>query len=96
MKEIDYSYLDYKNNIPPPPAMKNAGLYSGDVSFSKKPWGNDYMVPHIEPDAVAYAAQFYAKHHIPSEIRPGNNYVNNDIYQFYNKETYNFECYNTK
>ena len=94
MKDIEYSYLDYQLNIPPPPKMKNAGLYTGDITFSKKPWGNNYEQPHIPPDATAYAAQFYAKHHIPSTNRPGNNYLNTNMYQFYDRKTYNFECYN--
>ena len=93
MKDIEYSFVDYKQNIPAPPAMKNAGLYTGDITFSKKPWGNDYKQPHIEPDAEAYASQFYAKHIIPSSNRLGNNYLNTKIYDFYDKNKYNFECY---
>lgn len=91
---MEYSYLDYQPNMPPPSEMKNAGLYTGEVSFSKKPWGNTYKQPHIQADATSYASQFYAKHHIPSTNRPGNNYLNTNMYQFYDKNTYNFECFN--
>ena len=93
MSDIDYSFIDYKQNIPTPPPMKNAGLYTGEVSFSKKPWGNDYSQPHVSPDATEYAKQFYAKHIIPSTNRPGNNYFNSDMFKYYDSNQYNFKCY---
>ena len=56
---IEYTELDYKPNVPVPPPPKNAGLYTGDVLFDKKPWGNSYKTPFIIPDAVAYRSKFY-------------------------------------
>ena len=75
-KDLEYTELDYNPNVPVPLQPKNAGLYTGDVLFDKKPWGNSYKMPPVEPDAVAYASQFYASHHIPSYNRPGNNFIN--------------------
>jgi hypothetical protein len=77
------------------PNYLNAGLYSGNTNFSGKPWGNDYKLGHIEPDALAYAKFFYAKNQIPGiQNRPGNNsYPNTEIYQKYN-ENYNLLCHN--
>jgi hypothetical protein len=98
-KELEYSELGYNPDIPPPEPLKNAGLYTGDVLFDKKPWGNNYLIPKVTPDAVAYASQFYAKHHIPSYNRPGNNTVSADIYDFYhlNANTeYNIKCHNSE
>lgn len=89
-KEIEYSELD-SNESPVPEPMKNAGLYTGDVLFDKKPWGNNYVQPRVAPDAVAYASQFYAPHHIPSYTRPGNNTVNSELYN--NAANYNFKCH---
>jgi len=95
MQDLLFSYLDKKENSTIPPPKNNAGLYAEDgESFTKKPWGNDYSGPKIEPDAAKYCTQFYAKHHIPSTNRPGNNSLNTDMFQFYNKKTYNFQCYN--
>lgn len=91
-KELDFTELDYEPNVPTPEPMKNAGLYTGDVLFDKKPWGNNYATPRIEPDAVAYSSQFYAKHHIPSYNRPGNNTVNTDLYNQYGEHN-NINCY---
>jgi hypothetical protein len=97
---LDYTELDYQPNVPIPPPPKNAGLYTGDVLFDKKPWGNSYKMPTVEPDAVAYSAQFYASHHIPSYNRPGNNTVNTELYKKYTvapasetADNYNFSCY---
>ena len=67
--------------------------------FDKKPWGNSYKMPPVEPDAVAYASQFYASHHIPSYNRPGNNFINTNKYQKYTtvngQDNYNFSCHTT-
>jgi hypothetical protein len=66
----------------------NAGLYSGDDNFSGKPWGNDYLLGHVEPDAIAYSKFFYAKDQIPGiQNRPGNNSY--PLYDNYNKLCYN-------
>lgn len=52
-----------------------------------------YTVQRIEPDAIAYTSQFYAKTHIPSyQERVGNNTINKDIYIKYNPN-YNIYCY---
>jgi hypothetical protein len=95
--ELMYSELDYSPNVKTPEALKNAGLYTGEVLFDKKPWGNNHVIPRIEPDAVAYCAQFYASHHIPSYNRPGNNSVNSPHYKTYNlpgnNNHYNFQCH---
>lgn len=93
--ELEYTELDYSPNVPIPPPPKNAGLYTGDVLFDKKPWGNTYVTPYIEPDAVSFSAQFYASHHIPSYNRPGNNTVNTELYKKYDltNDNYNFSCH---
>jgi hypothetical protein len=95
-KELDYAVLE-TDNIFVQPVQKNAGLYTGDVLFNKKPWGNSYKTPPVEPDAVAYAAHFYASHHIPSGNRPGNNTLNTSKYKKYTanniEDNYNFSCH---
>ena len=96
-KELEYSELDYNPDMPVPEPLKNAGLYTGDVLFDKKPWGNTYLKPKIDPDASIYASQFYAKHHIPSYNRPGNNTVSTNLYDLFkldNDKEYNLQCYN--
>ena len=95
---MNFSYLEnIKNNELPPPVL-NAGLYSqdSDISFSKKPWGNDYRIDIKAPDAAVFSSFFYAKHHIPSaQNRPGNNsLLPNEIIQKYNNDKYNIDCYN--
>ena len=96
-KELEYTELDYNPNVSSPPPPKNAGLYTGDVLFDKKPWGNNYVIPHVNPDAVEFTAQFYASHHIPSYNRPGNNHISTDKYVKYlenqTDDNYNFSCY---
>jgi hypothetical protein len=92
-KELEYSELNYTGSSVPEP-MKNAGLYTGDVLFDKKPWGNNYLQPKIPPDAVSYASQFYAPHHIPTYNRPGNNTVNLQSYKIYKDPSkYNISCH---
>jgi hypothetical protein len=95
--ELLYSELDYGPNVKAPEPLKNAGLYTGEVLFDKKPWGNNYVIPRIEPDAVAYSSQFYASHHIPSYNRPGNNSINSNNYKKYNindsDNNYNVSCH---
>jgi hypothetical protein len=95
--ELMYTELDYSPDVEVPPPLKNAGLYTGEVLFDKKPWGNNYKLPRAEPDAVAYSAHFYASHHIPSYTRPGNNTVKSFNYKkyenSYNNNYYNFECH---
>ena len=97
-----YAVLDYAPNVKAPEPLKNAGLYTGDVLFDKKPWGNNYVIPRTEPNAVAYSSHFYASHHIPSYNRPGNNTVDSSDYKKYNipdgdvsvsDNTYNFSCH---
>jgi hypothetical protein len=103
--ELMYAVLDYAPNVKAPEPLKNAGLYTGDVLFDKKPWGNNYAIPRTEPNAVAYSSHFYASHHIPSYNRPGNNTVDSSDYKKYNipdgdgsvsgvsDNTYNFSCH---
>jgi hypothetical protein len=98
MKGLDYAAID-NDIVYIPQRYKNAGLYTGDVLFDKKPWGNSYKMAPVEPDAVAYASQFYASHHIPSGNRPGNNTVNSSKYKKYTENTennYNFSCFDSK
>lgn len=90
---MDFSYLDYEANIPPPPADKNAGLYTGDITFTKKEWGNDYRHEHIPADAALFASQFYAKYHIPSyQNRPGNNIIKSELIKPVGYP-YNLQCH---
>jgi hypothetical protein len=105
--ELMYSMLDYAPNVKAPEPLKNAGLYTGDVLFDKKPWGNNYVIPRTEPNAVAYSSHFYASHHIPSYNRPGNNTIDSSDYKKYNllsgsgssgsdapvDNIYNFSCH---
>jgi hypothetical protein len=96
IKELEYAFLE-TDTIFVKLKQKNAGLYTGDVSFNKKPWGNSYKNPPAEPDAVAYAAHFYADHHIPSGNRPGNNTINTSKYKKYTanniEDNYNISCH---
>ena len=103
--ELMYTELDYSPGVKAPGPLKNAGLYTGDVLFDKKPWGNNYVIPRVEPDATAYCAYFYASHHIPSYTRPGNNTVKSINYKNYdnsyenpynNNNIYNFKCHTNK
>ena len=89
---MNFSYIDNEQSKTVPPVVKNAGIYGDRDSFSGKPWGNDYIMPKITPDAESYASQFYAKNHIPSNNRPGNN-PPPSLYKYFNTEMYNFKCY---
>ena len=87
-----YSFIDTSKNKVIFPSVPNAGLYNDTDNFSGKPWGNDY-IEKVEPTAEAYAAKFYAKNHIPSSLRPGNN-PKPHIYDYINTEKLNIQCYN--
>ena len=91
---MDFSYLDYKlneNNIKT--EQFNSGLYVGDESWLKKPWGSRSIMPHIPPDAAEYCKYFYAKEHIPSyQTRPGNNTIDSNILNKYNNIYYHLNC----
>ena len=92
---MDYSFLNLDNNkIILPTNIINAGIYKADENdnFSGKPWGNDYLNNPIEPTSEAYSRQFYAKNHIPSVYRPGNN-PKPSIFDFVNTEKLNTQCY---
>jgi len=69
-------------------------MNNSSIAFNASPFDNNpYSKEHVEPDTIAYSSKFYAKHHIPSiQERPGNNTINQDIYQKYKPE-YNFFCY---
>tara|TARA_B110001450_G_C17663928_1_gene498610 strand:+ start:4522 stop:4731 length:210 start_codon:yes stop_codon:yes gene_type:complete len=53
---------------------------------------SEKLFSHIEPTAEKYAEQFYAKNHIPSLYRPGNN-PKPIKYNYINPEKYNILCY---
>ena len=53
----------------------------------------DKMFTYIEPTAEKYAEEFYAKNHIPSSYKLGNN-PKPTKYNFINPEKYNVLCYN--
>lgn len=88
---VNYSYIDYSQNIQFPYPSLNAGLYSDPNTFHDKPWGNNYVAKSI-PNATDFCKNFYAKHHIPTENRPGNNSVNSEFYKYYDDNNYNFKC----
>ena len=69
-------------------------MNNSSIAINAMPYDNSPVTKtHIEPDAIAYTSQFYAKHHIPSsQERPGNNSINPQIYQKY-KPNYNLYCY---
>jgi len=100
-KELEYGELNYAPNVGVPIPPKNAGLYTGEVLFDKKPWGNNYKQPSVFPDAVDFTAQFYASHHIPSFNRPGNNTVVTSMFKKYtdkdsvanSEDNYNIFCH---
>ena len=70
--------------------MNNSSIALNAMYYDNSP----IIKTHIEPDAIAYCSQFYAKHHIPAiQERPGNNTINKDIYHKY-KIDYNLFCYN--
>jgi len=77
------------------PCNLNLALYTNDINVLNKSSINNYDMPHIEPDALAYSKYFYAKHHIPGiQNRPGNNsYPSTDVYKQY-LDNYNLQCHN--
>lgn len=91
---MEFSFLNIEKNKIIFPKLKNAGIYkeSETDNFSNKPWGNNFLENKVEPDAEAYSNKFYAKNHIPSSYRPGNNPKPNK-YEFINTEKYNTKCY---
>ena len=93
---MNYSFLDPTENVSIPPPMINAGLYAPDIPYKPTKWSKDYrVIQHLEPDAVSYASQFnpIAKNHIPTGVRPGNNTILNNPYNFFDKK-FNTMCYN--
>jgi len=92
---MEYSFLIKEENNVIIPNVPNAGIYKNEIgdNFSGKPWGNDYLNKKVEPSAEAYASQFYAKNHIPSSYRPGNN-PKPKIYNYVNTDKFNVQCYN--
>ena len=68
----------------------------------KREWGkgnnplnavNDFLKKKLEPTGEIYAKVFYAKNHIPSSFRPGNNSKLLE-YDYYDVENYNVKCFN--
>jgi hypothetical protein len=67
----------------------NKSIADNAMSYTK----GEVTVEKVEPDTIAYSSKFYAKHHIPSyQERPGNNTINNEIYNKY-KPDFNLYCY---
>lgn len=64
------------------------------IAYNASPYKKgDVIKENVEPDTIAYSSKFYARHHIPSyQNRPGNNTINEVIYQKY-KPNYNLYCY---
>lgn len=61
--------------MPKPSIADNASFYDKRQPFEKTV---------TEPDAVAFSANFYASHHIPSyQERPGNNTIKPNYYTKY-------------
>ena len=80
---MDFSYIDKNEPITIPKAKKNGGLYGGiDMNHIR-----------YTPESSIYSSFFYAKHHIPTNIRIGNNEPDLNIFKYYNKELYNFKCF---
>jgi len=53
---------------------------------------NKYVVEKVEPDTIAFSSKFYANNHIPTiQNRPGNNTINNTLYEKYSPN-YNLFC----
>jgi hypothetical protein len=88
---MTYSYLDPLDNVGIPERVPYAGLYA---VFDPKKHVFSQEPKRIEPDAVAYSAEFYAKNHIPTSIRQGNNTIKNNPYKFVNTQ-YNMMCYSS-
>jgi len=91
---MNFSFIKEENNKIIFPKLINAGIYKeSDIdNISGKPWGNNYYKEKIEPDAELYANQFYAKNHIPSSFRPGNN-PRPKIFEYIDTEKFNTKCY---
>jgi hypothetical protein len=87
-----FSYLDASENVGIPLPQPHAGLYAPDAPHNKSKWSKNYSGPRIEPDSVSYAKEFYIQSHIPTNIRPGNNTIQNNPYKF-NDPKYNSMCY---
>lgn len=74
--------------------MSTYSFIDDEITYNAKDSNNSgNMYTHIEPTAEKYAEQFYAKNHIPSSYRPGNN-PKPVKYNFINPEKYNVLCYN--
>lgn len=80
---LEYSQIDKNDDYDKTIRIKNAGLYGG----------SDINHQRVYPESANYSSQFFAKHHIPTNIRPGNNEPDLNMFKYYNKELYNFKCY---
>jgi len=91
---LDYSYVLPGENVGIPPPMRYAGLYSSDLPYTNTQWAKEYRGERVDPDAVAYSKYYneLAQTHIPTSIRPGNNFIQNNPYGF-EDEKYNTMCF---
>ena len=81
---LDFSYVKPEENVGIPPPMKYAGLYSSDLPYTNTTWSKEYRGERVAPDAVAFSTQYdkLAQKHIPTSVRPGNNYIIDNPYEF--------------
>lgn len=93
---LNYSYIDTVHPVPVPERSVNGGLYVGAPFKDGAQWANVPVVP--EPDTytqnLASANPPPGGMFIPSNTRPGNNYVKQVMHQPYG-EQYNFMCRKT-
>ncbi len=83
---MNYSYINNYEEYDKTRYIKNAGLYSGtDINHKR-----------IQPESLEYTKDFFAPHHIPTNIRPGNNEPDLSIFNYYNSKLYNFKCLNSQ
>lgn len=90
---MQYSYIDWESPVQAPPPSVNGGLYTGAPFAAGASWANT----SIRPDADTYTQNLQSANpppggiFIPSNNRPGNNYVNQFTHENAGSQ-YNFMC----
>lgn len=84
-----YSFLDPVENVGIPEPMKYAGLYTSDQPYVNTLWAKDYRGEHVKPDAMSYSMHYneLARKHVPTNIRPGNNTIDKNLYTFTDRKS---------
>jgi len=91
---ISYSFLDPSENVGIPVPAKHAGLYTSDQPYENTLWAKDYRGERVNPEATDYSKHYneLARTHIPTSVRPGNNLIDKNTYNFTDLK-YNSICF---